>query len=102
MGLATNINGGNNIFLYAGAFWTFFHGETLTRYNFPGTTCGSDCITNQARVTGNPTNLYWYGVNSRCATTIILDGNANPAESNNPGGWSPGGVIAGYLEFSAA
>jgi glucan 1,3-beta-glucosidase len=102
MGLATNIDGGSNIFLYAAAFWTFFHGETQTRYNFPGTICGSDCIANQVRVTGNPKGLYWYGVNTRCATTIILDGKNNPKERNNPGGWGPGGVVAGYLQFSGA
>jgi len=102
MGLATNIDGGNNIFLYAAAFWTFFHGKTQTRYNFPGTICGSDCIANQVRVTGNPKSLYWYGVNTRCATTIILDGKDNPKEQNNPGGWGPGGVVAGYLQFSDA
>lgn len=102
MGLAVNIDGGSNIFLYAAAFWTFFHGETLTRYNFPGTTCGSNCITNQIRITDSPKSLYWYGVNTRCANTILLDGQGNPKELNNPGGWGPGGVVAGYLQFSGA
>lgn len=102
MGLATTIDGGSNLFLYSAAFWAFFHGETLTRYNFPGTTCGSDCITNQIRVAGNPKGLYWYGVNSRCATTMILDGQGNPKEFNNPGGWPPGGVVAAYLQYAGS
>jgi hypothetical protein len=99
MGLATNIDGGSGIFLCAAAFWTFFHGETQTRYNFPGkiTTCEGDCIANQIMVTGNPKSLHWYGVNTRCTTTIILDGRDNPKELNNPGG-----VVAGYLKFSGA
>lgn len=102
MGLAANVDGGSNIFLYAAAFWTFFHGEVSTCFNCPATECGADCITNQARVTNNPRSLFWYGVNTRCATTILLDGVSNPKEFNNPGGWSPGGVVAGYLQFSAA
>lgn len=93
MGLAQNIDGGSNLFLYGAALWTFFHGANLN-------SCGSGCIKNQARVTNTPQGLNWYGVNTRCADTIIFDGVENPREANNPGGWSPGGVIAAYLQFS--
>lgn len=105
MGLAQNIDGGKNLFLYGAAFWTFFHGETLTRYSDPSTTCKANCIKHQARVVNSPQELYWYGINSRAADVMILDGGGNPKQYNNPGGWScghgcSGGVIAGYLPFS--
>ncbi|KAL8770173.1 MAG: hypothetical protein Q9209_004015, partial [Squamulea sp. 1 TL-2023] len=100
MGLAQNIDGGSNLYLYGAAFWTFFHGETQTRYNSPETWCqGKICITNQARVTGNPKNMYWYGINTKSADVMVLDGKGNPTRYNHPGGWSPGGVIAAYLTF---
>lgn len=102
MGLAQNIDGGTDLFLYGAAFWTFFHGETQTRYNEPSTTCGTDCITNEARVTNSPKRLYWYAVNTKSAKIMILDNNGNPAEYNNPGGWSPGGVIAAYLTYKGS
>ncbi|EKD17927.1 uncharacterized protein L3040_004467 [Drepanopeziza brunnea f. sp. 'multigermtubi'] len=102
MGVHANIDGGKNLFLYAAGFWTFFHGETQTRYNAPETVCGSDCITNQIRVTGAPKALYWFGIATKSGTTMVLDGVSNPTQFNNPGGWSPGGVIAAYLQFSAA
>ena len=105
MGLAQNIDGGENLFLYGAAFWTFFHGEVNTCYNCPATVCGANCIKHQARVANHPRGLYWYGVNSRAADVMILDGERNPAQRYNPGGWGcgdgcPGGVIAGYLPFS--
>lgn len=102
MGLAQNIDGGNNLYLYSAAFWTFFHGETSTCFNCPQTVCGPNCIQHQARVTGNPNGLFWYGVNSRNSEIMVLDGRDNPTQFNNPGGWTPGGVIAGYLLFSGA
>lgn len=105
MGLAQNIDGGSNLFLYGAAFWTFFHGEVSTCYNCAQTVCGANCITNQARVTSNPQDLYWYGVNSRAARVMVLDGKGNPQQHYNAGGWDcgngcPGGVIAGYLPFA--
>ncbi len=100
MGLAQNIDGGLNIYLYASAFWTFFHGEVNTCYNCTATVCGPNCIKNQARVTNNPRGLRWYGVNTRTSDHMVLDGNGDPDQFNNPGGWSPGGVIAAYLLFS--
>ena len=105
MGLAQNIDGGSDLFLYGAAFWTFFHGEVSTCYNCAATVCGANCITNQARVTNGPQDLYWYGVNSRAAQVMILDGRGNPQQYHNAGGWDcgngcPGGVIAGYLPFA--
>ncbi|KAL8811223.1 MAG: hypothetical protein Q9223_007579 [Gallowayella weberi] len=101
MGLAQNIDGGSNLYLYGAAFWTFFHGETQTRYDDPATKCeGIVCITNQARVTGNPKNMYWYGINTKSADVMVLDGNENPNRFFHPGGWPPGGVIAAYLTFA--
>lgn len=102
MGLAQNIVGGSNLYLYGAAFWTFFHGEVNTRYDDPTTMCGANCITNQARITGDPKCLYWYGINTRCADVMILDGKSNPKQLHHPGGWSPGGVIAAYLGFSGS
>ena len=106
MGLAQNIDGGENLHLYGAAFWTFFHGETQAQYNNPSTMCGANCISHQARVTHHPRNLHWFGLNSRAADVMVLDGSTNPRQYNSPGGWScgnncPGGVIAAYLEFSA-
>lgn len=103
MGLAQNIDGGSDLYLYGSAFWTFFHGETQARYGSPESWCvGKICITNQARVTGNPKKLYWYGINTKSADIMVLDGKDNPSRFNHPGGWPPGGVIAAYLTFSKA
>lgn len=102
MGLAQNIDGGANLYLYGAAFWTFFHGEVSTCYNCAPTICGENCITNQARVTGDPRGLYWYGIDSKSANVMVLDGRDNPDQSHNPGGWHPGGVMAGYLRFAGS
>ena len=56
-------------------------------------------------MTNGPRALYWYGVNSRAADVMVLDGGGNPPQGWNPGGWDcgngcPGGVIAGYLPFA--
>lgn len=102
MGLAQYIDGGANLYLYAAAFWTFFHGEVSTCYNCPATVCGPNCIKNQARVVNNPRGLWWYGVNTRNADVMVLDGRGDPKQFYNPGGWTPGGVIAGYLLFSGS
>jgi len=99
-GFTQNIDGGASLFLYGEAFWTFFHGEVNTGYSCPVTVCGANFIVIQARVTWDPKNLYWYGVNTRCADRIIFDGTDNSKELYNPGGWSPGGVVAAYLRNS--
>lgn len=102
MGLAQNVDGGSNIYLYASAFWTFFHGEVSGCYTCPATVCGANCIKNQARVVNNPKSLYWYGVNTKSSDVMIMDGTVTqPRELNNPGGFSPGGVLAAYRSFAS-
>ncbi len=91
MALAQNIDGGSNLFVYGAAFWTFFNNNIGC----------SNCITNQARVTNTPRHLYWFTVNTKSAATMILDNNGNPSQYNNPGGWSPGGVITAYLTYQS-
>ncbi|KAL8709185.1 MAG: hypothetical protein Q9220_006065 [cf. Caloplaca sp. 1 TL-2023] len=99
MGLAQNIVGGSNLYLYGAAMWTFFHGEVSTCYNCPATVCGKDCIKHQARVTGGPRKLFWYGVVTRNSDVMVMDGGEDPTQFNHPGGWTPGGVVAAYLKF---
>lgn len=101
MRLAQKIDGGSNLYLYGAAFWTFFHGEVSSHYRDPATTCKTNCITNQAHVANTPRSLHCSGVNKQTAKIMILDDNGNPAQSNNPGGWNPGGVIAAYLKYIA-
>ena len=103
MGLAQNVDGGSNLYLYGSAFWTFFHGEVSGCYNCAATTCSANCITNQARVVNSPRSLYWYAVNTRVSDVMILNATGNsPRQYNNPGGWSPGGVVAAYIPFAGA
>lgn len=101
MGLALNIDGGRNLYLYGAAFWTFFHGETQACFNCPRSICGEKCIKHQSRVANNPHGLFWYGVNTRNADIMVLDQRGNPTQAFHPGGWTPGGVIAAYLDFQA-
>lgn len=99
MGLAQNINGGKNLYLYGAAFWTFFHGETAACYDCPRSVCADKCIMHQSRVANNPQQLHWYGINTHNADVMVLDGRENPTQDEHRGGWTPGGVIAGYLGF---
>lgn len=104
MGLALNVDGGSDLFLYGAAFWTFFHGEVSTCYSCAATICGVGCITNQARVVNGTQGLYWFGINSRAADVMVLDDGADPQQRSNPGGWNcgnqcSGGVVAAYLTF---
>lgn len=105
MGLALHVDGGGRaLYLYGAAFWTFFHGETSGCYNCAATVCGPTCIQHQTRVairppSPPPSSFYWFGVNTRNSETMVLDGRGNPSQFNHPGGWTPGGVIAGYVGF---
>ncbi|KAH8601170.1 putative exo-beta-1,3-glucanase [Bisporella sp. PMI_857] len=92
--LGQNVNGGSNIFLYNTASWAFFDGPWDGNYQ---TQCNGNCQTNMLRVTNNPTSLYWYGIGTKSADTMVLDGKTNPQTVNNPGGW--GGNIAAYRSF---
>jgi hypothetical protein len=77
MALAQNIYGGEQLFLYGAAFWTFFN-------NYQS--C-DNCVTNQARVQHSPAGLYWYSVNTKSASVMIMDGKDNPTQSNHPGNY---------------
>ncbi|KAG4410993.1 hypothetical protein IFR04_015871 [Cadophora malorum] len=92
--LGQNVNGGSNIFLYNTASWSFFDGFWNGQYNEQCDTCQ----TNMLRVSGNPAKLFWYGIATKSATVVILDGVTNPLKLNNPGGW--GANIAAYRQFS--
>ncbi|CZT49770.1 related to exo-beta-1,3-glucanase [Rhynchosporium secalis] len=95
--LGQNVNGGSNLFLYNTASWSFFDGFWNGQYNEP---CGNDntCQTNMLRVSGNPSKLFWYGIATKSASTVILDGVSNPKKVNNPGGW--GANIAAYRQYA--
>ncbi|KAK9854691.1 hypothetical protein MYU51_003921 [Penicillium brevicompactum] len=93
--LATNVDGGKDIFLYNSAAWAFFNGQWNGDY---GTQCSGSCQTNMMRVTNQPDNLVWYSVNTRKTDVMILDGESNPTEYNHPGGWEA--IIQGYRQFS--
>ncbi|KAL5320242.1 hypothetical protein ACEPPN_011043 [Leptodophora sp. 'Broadleaf-Isolate-01'] len=92
--LGQNVNGGSNIFLYNTASWSFFDGYWNGQYNEQCDTCQ----TNMLRVSGNPAKLFWYGIATKSATVVVLDGVTNPLKLNNPGGW--GANIAAYRQFS--
>jgi glucan 1,3-beta-glucosidase len=92
--LATNVDGGNDIFLYNSASWSFFNGPWDGTYTDD---CTGTCQTNMMRVTAQPENLVWYAINTREADTLVLDDNGNPQQFNNPGGWSgPPGKTGGF------
>ena len=74
MGLAQNIQGSEGIWLHGAAFWTFFQGEVSGCYDCKETICGEGCIMNAARVGGGVKGLWWFGVNTRCADVMVLDG----------------------------
>jgi hypothetical protein len=94
--LATNVDGGKDVFLYNSAAWAFFNGQWTGNY---GTQCSGSCQTNMMRVTGSPENLVWYSVGTRKADVMILDGQSNPTEYNHPGGWEA--VLQGYRQYSS-
>lgn len=93
--LATNVDGGKDIFLYSSAAWAFFDGEWHGDY---GAHCYGACQTNMMRVVNKPDNLVWYSINTRKAHVMILDGKSNPIECHHPGGWEA--IIMAYRQFS--
>ena len=74
--------------------------STTTMLSKPNPCDAGACITNQVRVVNSPQSFFWYGISSRSAATMVLDGHGNPQMFNNPGGWPPGGVIAAYMPFT--
>lgn len=95
--VGNNINGGSNLFLYNSAAWAFFNGPWDGQYAGQFW-CTGNCITNMNRVSGQPTNMYWYSIATKSADTLIFDSKSNPKELNNPGGW--GGNLQTYREFA--
>jgi glucan 1,3-beta-glucosidase len=95
--LATNVDGGKNIYLYASAAWAFFngpwHGDYCCQCSNPDA-----CQINMMRVVGNPRGLYWYGINTRKAEIMVLDGVNNPSEAWNPGSWEA--LVIAYRQFA--
>ena len=96
--VAVNVDGGSDVFLYSSANWAFFNGPWDGSYS--ATACVGTCQTNMNRVANTPSNMIWYGVNTKSADILILDGKNNPAQYNNPGGW--GGDLVAYIQFSGA
>jgi hypothetical protein len=95
--LATNIDAGANIHLYGSAAWAFFAGPWDGLYDKP---CANGvCQTNMMRIANNPGNLVWNSIGTKSTNVMVLDGQLNPGQYNNPGGW--GGVIQRYREFAA-
>jgi glucan 1,3-beta-glucosidase len=93
--LGQNVNGGSELFLYNTAAWAFFDGPWTGDYS---TQCSGNCQTNMNRVSANPSHLFWYGIGTRKADVMVLDGQSNPKMLNNPGGW--GANIVAYRQFS--
>lgn len=93
--VSVNINGGNSLYLYNSASWAFFNGPWTGDYSDQ---CSGNCQVNMNRVSGTPGELYWYGTGTKSADILFLDGQSNPAELNNPGGW--GGNMVAYRQFS--
>lgn len=95
--LSSNINGGSNLMLYNAAAWAFFNGPWSGDYSHQ---CDGNCQVNMIRVAGNPNNLVWYGINTKSADVMVMDGKGNPSEFNNPGSW--GGNLVAYRQFAAS
>ncbi|TVY51390.1 Glucan endo-1,3-beta-glucosidase BGN13.1 [Lachnellula cervina] len=93
--VSVNINGGNSLYLFNSASWAFFNGPWTGDYSDQ---CSGNCQVNMNRVSGTPGELYWYGTGTKSADILFLDGQSNPAELNNPGGW--GGNMVAYRQFS--
>jgi hypothetical protein len=94
--LATNVDGGKDVFLYNSAAWAFFNGQWTGDYS---TQCSGSCQTNMMRVTGSPENLVWYSIGTRKTDVMVLDGQSNPTEYNHPGGWEA--VLQAYRQYSS-
>ncbi|KAE8147152.1 pectate lyase superfamily protein-domain-containing protein [Aspergillus avenaceus] len=93
--LATNVDGGANIFLYNSAAWAFFNGPWDGTYSKQ---CDGSCQTNMMRVTNSPSNLVWYSISTRKTDVMVLDGMSNPIEYHHPGGWEA--IIQAYRQFA--
>jgi glucan 1,3-beta-glucosidase len=84
---------GLNLYIYGSGFWTFFNdiGDCL---GVNGT-----CQNNAAEIVGNPSQLFWWNLNTRgCENLLIDDGVVLETQNNNPGSW--GAVVAATLTHS--
>lgn len=82
---------------YPAGFCTFFNAMNDNNWSSAPCPDSAVCITNQARVAGDPAGLYCCSGNTKGADVMVLDG-SDPKHHNNPGGW--GGIIAAYLSFA--
>ncbi|KAL1849569.1 hypothetical protein Plec18170_007477 [Paecilomyces lecythidis] len=94
--LATNVDGGSQIFLYNSAAWAFFEGQWDGNYDHP---CDGTCQTNMMRVANSPDNLIWYSISTKSTDVMVLDNESNPTENNHPGGWEA--IIQAYRQFAS-
>ncbi|KAF7973095.1 hypothetical protein HWV62_16194 [Athelia sp. TMB] len=83
-----NFDGGSNIFSYGSGVWTFHPTQT-----------------NDVWISDDPANLYIFNPNNGGSgggwTNIIsVSGGGSVTDAENPGTWSPGGVIGAYLAFA--
>jgi len=49
------------------------------------------------RVSSTLQKLSWYGIGTKRADVLVLDGRSDPKEWNNPEGW--GGIVQIYREY---
>ncbi|KAL5371585.1 hypothetical protein DPSP01_014165 [Paraphaeosphaeria sporulosa] len=95
--VGVNVQNSQSIYLYSSSTWAFFDEEWNGQYG-PENQCEPDCQANANRVAGSTSALSWYGVNTKAAQTMILDGKSNPKMLNNPGSW--GGNLVAYRQFA--
>ena len=105
--LAVNVTGGSDLYFYNGAHWSFFAGPWSEAKFAPGHHVLPYSQTNMIRVAGDPKRFIWYGIATKQAQRMILDGKVDAMQVNNPGGWMEGnneggGLICGYRVFAGA
>jgi glucan 1,3-beta-glucosidase len=87
------IKGGTDLHIYGSGFWTFF--------NHLGACEGVNgtCQTNAAEIVGDAERLFWWNLNTRGVSNLVVDeGVVLATQNNNPGSW--GAVVAGVLTHS--
>jgi glucan 1,3-beta-glucosidase len=87
------VSGGSNLNIYGSGFWTFF--------NHLGSCEGQNgtCQNNAVDIVGNPSQLFWWNLNTRgCLNLVVDDGKVLTTQNNNLGSW--GAVVAAVLTHS--
>lgn len=89
MGLATWINGGDSLFLYAAASWAFFSGPNYQP-------CNGDCQNYIHWIEKNPTTLQAFGLCNKdtWAALRLADGTSIETRNGFTGSWT--GVVGRY------